>query len=483
MTHELRLKREAVEKAFEVTKEKDRTIMHLEEMKFLAISMNDLSEDDAVFPDKIAEPLKKVRDSEHLELIIKPKIWSALSDEDSVKKDSLVISCDLAWLKTGNFEKGDYGALFVEWSNSILCMALTSTELLQPWLIRSMDYFRTLLVDGQPNGPIIASPGGDGDPSIVLKELATVNRLPTKLFNTQLNLLKERTESSISDVFHGELSVVETLKNEALSKEYDKNVDDSGVGKTGEEEIHLDGLETVDDPFVQTPNKQNSEVNMVNDNQLPLSEMVVGQLIRKRFVGKDLVEPYTMQPPVTARSTFLKVYMKRLKRKERLLQIQNIRISFDDDVGDDDQDFKVLSLEEWESTNLKKQNKKEPIRQSQIALEEIPLVEFHEGNNEIFVYRSFWLNLLGLKEGGWLLDRVFFSINEPKKHYCLGVLHIRTGVITLYGSLFSKAVETRKWWIKMRKTLKKYIPPYLQEWGILDAKGIPLESYNINLVV
>ncbi|GKA88479.1 hypothetical protein Tco_0810243, partial [Tanacetum coccineum] len=29
--------------------------------------------------------------------------------------------------------------------------------------------------------------------------------------------------------------------------------------KTREEEIHLDGLETVDDPFVQTPDKQYSE--------------------------------------------------------------------------------------------------------------------------------------------------------------------------------------------------------------------------------
>ncbi|GJU87703.1 ulp1 protease family, C-terminal catalytic domain-containing protein [Tanacetum coccineum] len=168
-----------------------------------------------------------------------------------------------------------------------------------------------------------------------------------------------------------------------------------------------------------------NEVNVVNENQPPSSEKVVGQLIRKRFVGKALVEPYTVQPPTTAPSAFLKVDRKRLKRKARLLQIQNTRISFDDDVGDDDPDFKVLSLEEW----------------------------------------------------------VFFSINEPNKHYCLGVLHIRTGVITLYDSLFSEAVETRKWWIKMRKAFKKYIPPYLQEWGILDAKGIPLESYNINFVI
>nr|GEU51792.1 hypothetical protein [Tanacetum cinerariifolium] len=43
---QLRLKREA---AFELAKDKDRTVMRLEEMKFLAISTKDLSEDDAYF--------------------------------------------------------------------------------------------------------------------------------------------------------------------------------------------------------------------------------------------------------------------------------------------------------------------------------------------------------------------------------------------------------------------------------------------------
>ncbi|GJW86263.1 hypothetical protein Tco_0161603 [Tanacetum coccineum] len=395
------------------------------------------------------------------------------------KKDPLVIPRGLAWSKIGNFKKGDYGQLFAEWSNPILCMAPTSTELLQPWLIRSIDYFRTLLVDGQPNGPLTASPQGiqpiicpavvhdpqfdqepkevdesvpmftseelvaeyqsittsvqllenvgDGVPSIVLKELAVVkqrmNAIERFIKSRNDNLSEDsvakqsvekeiessdgkaesaisnvllqsrdmciqsitnqfvqhplespkgkRPESSYSDVFHGELSVVETSKNEALSeecdpKEYDMNVDDSGHGKasdseiinvltgqvscdkyvggfyecessklyytdpkeypsssmtqlleaavpeqtssqmlaytpvdlnlpnlnqsftesqvneyaeydfdnpendslsdmvkTGEEEIHLDGSETVDHTFVQTPDKQNSEVCLV----------------------------------------------------------------------------------------------------------------------------------------------------------------------------------------------------------------------------
>ncbi|GJV35903.1 hypothetical protein Tco_1408380 [Tanacetum coccineum] len=43
---EFRLKREAAESAYEVVKEKDRTIMHLEVMKFLSISTKNLSGDD-----------------------------------------------------------------------------------------------------------------------------------------------------------------------------------------------------------------------------------------------------------------------------------------------------------------------------------------------------------------------------------------------------------------------------------------------------
>ncbi|GJU93143.1 hypothetical protein Tco_1317899 [Tanacetum coccineum] len=46
MEQELRLKREAAERAFEAQAEKDRTLMRLEELRFLATSTKDLDEDD-----------------------------------------------------------------------------------------------------------------------------------------------------------------------------------------------------------------------------------------------------------------------------------------------------------------------------------------------------------------------------------------------------------------------------------------------------
>nr|GEV29294.1 hypothetical protein [Tanacetum cinerariifolium] len=47
MKQELRLKREAAERAFEAQAEKDRTLMRLEELRFLATSTKDLDDDDA----------------------------------------------------------------------------------------------------------------------------------------------------------------------------------------------------------------------------------------------------------------------------------------------------------------------------------------------------------------------------------------------------------------------------------------------------
>ncbi|GJX44800.1 phospholipase-like protein [Tanacetum coccineum] len=457
-----------------------------------------------VFPNKIAKKFKKVRVSDLLELIRKPKMWSALSDEDSVKVCLLLVSNivlmgresknyiadnlielvdDLsAWdaypwgeyfwralyrrlvnvisrhkeavklknkknvSRTKNTKKIDsskkietYNVYGLVWSLKIYILEMYRNNKFwwkkDPLVIpRGLAWSK---IDGQPNDPITASPQGiqlnicdvvvhdpqferqskqvvdsvpvstsdelvveyhsitiivqlienvgDGDPSIVLKELAAVKQ-------------RMNPDSAISDVFIGEISCENLVQEQLQSRdmciqsignqfvqhplespngkrpeisisyvfngeEYDKNVYESGDGKvseseiinvltgevlcdkcvggfydgessklyytdpkeyssssmtqllqaavpeqtssqmlvytpvdlnlpnlnesftesqvneyagfdfdntdndslsdmvkTGEEEIHLDGLEIVDDPFVQTPVKQNSEV-------------------------------------------------------------------------------------------------------------------------------------------------------------------------------------------------------------------------------
>nr|GFA00322.1 hypothetical protein [Tanacetum cinerariifolium] len=69
MEQELRLKRKAAERAFEAQAEKDRTLMRLEELMYLATSTNDLDDDDAYW-------IKKQN------RLIKNKMKNDLGDED-----------------------------------------------------------------------------------------------------------------------------------------------------------------------------------------------------------------------------------------------------------------------------------------------------------------------------------------------------------------------------------------------------------------
>nr|GEZ41433.1 hypothetical protein [Tanacetum cinerariifolium] len=66
---ELCLKREAAERAFEAQAEKDRTLMRLEELRFLATSIKDLDDDDSYW-------IKKQK------WLIKNKMRNDLGDED-----------------------------------------------------------------------------------------------------------------------------------------------------------------------------------------------------------------------------------------------------------------------------------------------------------------------------------------------------------------------------------------------------------------
>ncbi|GJT40352.1 reverse transcriptase domain-containing protein [Tanacetum coccineum] len=64
MTTELRLKREAAEKAFEASKDKDRTIKSLEELRFLVVSTKDLDPDDGNHEQPaLSQPVSAVRNT------------------------------------------------------------------------------------------------------------------------------------------------------------------------------------------------------------------------------------------------------------------------------------------------------------------------------------------------------------------------------------------------------------------------------------
>nr|GEY68127.1 serine/threonine-protein kinase SMG1-like [Tanacetum cinerariifolium] len=102
----LRLKREAAEKAFEVSKDKDETIKSLEELRFLALSTKDLSEDDAYWIERKKAQIKaKLR----AEMPMEPN-----NEDDSDEQFFLIeFECFIFKLKPEEFWSHFMGAMYI----------------------------------------------------------------------------------------------------------------------------------------------------------------------------------------------------------------------------------------------------------------------------------------------------------------------------------------------------------------------------------
>nr|GEV70312.1 ulp1 protease family, C-terminal catalytic domain-containing protein [Tanacetum cinerariifolium] len=77
------------------------------------------------------------------------------------------------------------------------------------------------------------------------------------------------------------------------------------------------------------------------------------------------------------------------------------------------------------------------------------------------------------------VEKVYFLVNEPKRHWCLAELHITTGVVTFNDSLGWVCSNKRLLWRNMKKTLAQQLTLYLNEHGVLQSKGIAVERYEI----
>nr|GEV31767.1 ulp1 protease family, C-terminal catalytic domain-containing protein [Tanacetum cinerariifolium] len=77
------------------------------------------------------------------------------------------------------------------------------------------------------------------------------------------------------------------------------------------------------------------------------------------------------------------------------------------------------------------------------------------------------------------VEKVYFSVNEPKTHCCLAELEIRTGVVTFYDSLGWAGRFRRRWWRRMKKLFPEKLTIYLVMHGIIESKGISADDYKI----
>nr|GEY53714.1 reverse transcriptase domain-containing protein [Tanacetum cinerariifolium] len=226
-------------------------------------------------------------------------------------------------------------------------------------------------------------------------------------------------------------SFTESQVNDNAGFDFDniENHSLNDMARTRIEDIHLDELLSEnEDQLLNTTYVVDGEKC---ENDVHVDQSLVDQKCQA------LVEPYTLQPPTTGSVHLGKAIRKRKKKAAKRLQSRKTRILFDADIdGDDDHDVMYISLEDWENIQSNKTRKrKDAIPLSEIAKSEFPLAEY---------------------------CKVFFSKNKPRTHYCLGVLHIRTGVITLYDSMGVSVEETREWWaiwLDLGQRIEKHFRP------------------------
>ncbi|GJW69833.1 phospholipase-like protein [Tanacetum coccineum] len=109
-----------------------------------------------------------------------------------------------------------------------------------------------------------------------------------------------------------------------------------------------------------------------------------------------------------------------------------------------------------------------------IKMQDPPEYQFSWGYQDVVVDREFWYPV------AWRhVKKVYFWVNEPKKHWCLVELHISTRVVTFYDSLGWVCGNRRPWWRMMRGRLPHQLTLYLQEHEVLQSKGIAFETYEI----
>ncbi|GJV72418.1 phospholipase-like protein [Tanacetum coccineum] len=90
-----------------------------------------------------------------------------------------------------------------------------------------------------------------------------------------------------------------------------------------------------------------------------------------------------------------------------------------------------------------------------------------------------WIDLMWSLRPRQQMGIVYFLINEPKEHWCLAELEIRTGVVTFYDSLGWDGGSRRRWWRRIKKVFQDKLTLYLLMHGIFGSKGISADDYKI----
>ncbi|GJR37242.1 phospholipase-like protein [Tanacetum coccineum] len=287
-----------------------------------------------------------------------------------------------------------------------------------------------------------------------------------------------------------------------------------------------DKVDVKDGILEQQPNADKGKTTVIQE--------IVGlqsAQIRKKKMVVSLKSPFGQQSDITLVPT---------KRKTRLKKTDDTVLPFDlEDIFGQPQ---IQSINHIMTYDLFVENLSRPdgcksdkvtvpkFMSAFITNKDLPEYRFLLGKQDIVIGQSFWLRLSCLNIGklGWLTDqidlmwslrppeadwaivsphfstcilsgmmpdyfsnghmyplpwiaveKVYFPVNEPKEHWCLAKLEIRTGLVTFYDSLSWAGGSRRRWWRRMKKVFPEKLTLYLLMHGIFDSKGISADDYKI----
>ncbi|GKC66457.1 phospholipase-like protein [Tanacetum coccineum] len=175
--------------------------------------------------------------------------------------------------------------------------------------------------------------------------------------------------------------------------------------------------------------------------------------IRKKKMAMSLKSPFGQQSDTTPVPT---------KRKTRLKKTDDIVLPFD--LEDISGQPRIRSINHIMTHDPFVENLSRP---DGCKSDKVTVPEYMSAFITNKDLPEYWLRLscLNIGKSGWLTDqttrgrlgdsveKVYFPVNEPKEHWCLAELEIRTGVVTFYDSLGWAGGSRRRWWRRMKKVL------------------------------
>ncbi|PWA41102.1 phospholipase-like protein [Artemisia annua] len=312
--------------------------------------------------------------------------------------------------------------------------------------------------------------------------------------------MEEEIDKKMKGVVHEEHTVKEPMEEEVVKEPMEEEVEEHTViNERLDEHMGADVTQAEKQEPALSPIPEDSVTQAEKQEPIPEDSVIDVDMYdgiktvkvpfeRARKKSRHLSDPYTPPPPTTPKKS------RKCRTRSRMYKSTMMKM-----IGPDGSD---LELEPWVEQLTRPEGSLEGVVNQH---PDITLL-LHSKKDMRFqlpwvngdYYNKFWIGLAGKDRNrrGWLSDwvqgvtygvpwtdenveKVYFPINEPKVHWALGVLHIRSEVVTIYDRLHGPDDEGKEWWAKWMGLFASVIPPYLEEANVMAKKKIDPKSYSI----